>query len=273
MQMDMSDYPANDSHKPGYVLEFADEFDGPDLDTGKWLPYHLPQWSSRARAAANAGFEERCLVLRIAADQPAWCPEFDGDVRVSSLQTGVFSGPVGSEIGQHRFNPRSIVREAQATRITYAPIHGFFEVRAKGPRTRGNHAALWMIGLEDAPDRSSEICVCELFGQDCGRESSLVRFGVHPFGDARIADDFRALRLPIDTSEFHIYAAEWTPECIRFYVDNVELGEIAQSPAYPMQLMLGLYERPQETDPMDQAYPKRFVVDYLRCWRPVGGYP
>ena len=43
-----------------------------------------------------------CLRLLIEADQPAWCPEFDGRVRVSSLQTGVFAGPLGTMIGQHR---------------------------------------------------------------------------------------------------------------------------------------------------------------------------
>jgi len=33
--------------KPGYTLEFCEPFQGPSLDTGKWLPYGLPQRSSR----------------------------------------------------------------------------------------------------------------------------------------------------------------------------------------------------------------------------------
>jgi hypothetical protein len=34
---------------------------------------------------------------------------------VSSLQTGVFAGPVGSAIGQHRFHPEAVVRRHSTT--------------------------------------------------------------------------------------------------------------------------------------------------------------
>jgi hypothetical protein len=53
------------------------------------------------------------LRLFIEHDQEPWSPEFAGHLRVSSLQTGVFAGPVGSAIGQHRFREGIIVREAQ----------------------------------------------------------------------------------------------------------------------------------------------------------------
>jgi hypothetical protein len=35
--------------------------------------------------------------------------------------------------------------------------------------------------------------------------------GVHPFGDPDIVDEFAAETVPIDACEFHVYAAEWTP--------------------------------------------------------------
>jgi len=263
----MAAFPPNPVDKPGYTLEFHDEFASGRLDEDKWMPHYLPQWSSRASSAARCDFGCGHLVLRIDADQPPWCPEYDGDIRCSSLQTGMHAGPVGSTIGQHRFNALSVVREAQVNRITYAPTCGYFEMRAKAPRTAGNHAALWMIGTEELPHRSAEICICELFGKDAG-SSSVVRFGVHPFGDDSITDDFRQVRLPIDTGDFHVYAAEWTPRHIRFLVDNQEVGLIEQSPSYPMQFMLGLYERPAETEP-GALYPKEFVVDYVRAWRAV----
>jgi hypothetical protein len=28
--------------RPGWVLEFDERFDGPDLDRGRWIPHHLP---------------------------------------------------------------------------------------------------------------------------------------------------------------------------------------------------------------------------------------
>ncbi|WP_151635888.1 glycoside hydrolase family 16 protein [Noviherbaspirillum aerium] len=269
-------FPANPLEKPGYRLEFHDEFDGESVDESKWICSHLPQWSSARQAAANARFESGHLVLSIEADQQAWCPEYDGDVRVSSLQTGVFSGPLGSTRGQHRFNRESIVREVQENRAIYTPTYGYFETRLKGVKTPGNHVALWMIGYEDAPENSSEICICEIFGKHVTAESSKIGVGVHPFGDLRIKDDFREVELPIDISEFHVYAAEWTPTHIDFFVDNQLIRTVHQSPDYPMQFMLGIYERPKET--LRQAageaspYPKNFVVDYVRAYQPVDGY-
>jgi hypothetical protein len=269
------DVPANPIERPGYVLEFNDEFAGSSLDETKWVPYHLPQWSSRSQSAANARFVDGHLELRIDAGQKPWCPEYDGDIKCASLQTGLFAGPVGSTRGQHRFNREAVVREAQENRVTYTPTYGYFELRAKGSLTPGNHFSLWMIGYEDEPDRSSEICIFEAFGKNAGPTSSKVTFGVHPFGDARIVDDFRIVELPIDFADFHIYAAEWTPDHIDYFVDNQKIGTVDQSPAYPMQFMLGLYEKPQETRPLpsgEPGYPKTFVVDYMRAYKPVGGY-
>lgn len=101
----MPDFPANPLAKPGYILEWNDEFDGPDLDTGKWLPYYLPQWSSRAQSVPRYTFRDGRLVLQITADQQPWCPEFDGLVKASCIQTGLFAGPVGSKAGVASVQP------------------------------------------------------------------------------------------------------------------------------------------------------------------------
>ena len=122
-----------------YVLDVEDHFDGQELNGSLWAPYYLPQWSSAARSAARYELADSCLHLLIEADQGPWCPEFDGETRVSSLQTGVFSGPVGSPIGQHRFNPAAVVREAQRNVRLYTPHFGVFVLRAKAldDRQRG----------------------------------------------------------------------------------------------------------------------------------------
>lgn len=41
------DFPPNPLEKPGYILEFQDEFEDGNLNLDKWIPYYLPQWSSR----------------------------------------------------------------------------------------------------------------------------------------------------------------------------------------------------------------------------------
>jgi Glycosyl hydrolases family 16 len=252
-----------------YELEFEDTFEGQALDPARWFPHYLPQWSSRERSAARYEVGGGELRLRITADQEPWCPELDGDVRVSSLQTGVFAGPVGSGIGQHRFNPAAVVREAQPNARLYTPVHGRIEARARALDDARSMVALWMIGYEDEPERSGEICVFEIFGRDVGSGEAGVGVGVHPFGDPRLVDDFSRVRVPIDALEPHVYAAEWTPDGVTFLVDDRTLKVVPQAPDYPMQLMLGIYELPddEEASRAPDAYPKEFVVDYVRGYR------
>jgi hypothetical protein len=259
------------SSRPEYVLEFEDTFAGDALDSRRWLPYYLPQWSSRERSAARYRVGNGRLRLLVEEDQEPWCPELDGDVRVSSLQTGVFAGPAGSTVGQHRFHPDAVVREEQESARLYTPQYGLVEARACALDDPLCMVALWMIGYEDEPERSAEICVFEIFGRDVEALAAAVGMGVHPFGDPNVVDDFSRERLPIDAREFHVYAAEWTPERVSFLVDGKPVGAVHQSPSYPMQLMLGIYEFPApDGEPAPaRRYPKEFVVDYVRGYRPV----
>jgi hypothetical protein len=217
-----------------YDLEFDESFEGDTLDLNRWLPYYLPHWSSRERSAARYEIGRGHLRLLIEPDQEPWCPEFDGENRVSSLQTGAFAGPLGSAIGQQRFNPKAVVREAQPNMRLYTPRYGRIELRAKANDDPRTMVALWMIGYEDEPERSAEICICEIFGHEVGADHALVGMGLHPFGDPRIVDVGEAVK----TAE--------------------------QSPAYPMQLMLSLYEFPPEGDQPARPSPKEFVVNYVR---------
>jgi hypothetical protein len=265
------DVAANPLHKDGYRLEFHDEFASATLDTDKWLPYYLPHWSSRAASAPRYRLDDSHLVLEITADQRPWCPEFNGEVIVSSLQTGLFAGPVGSPDGQHRFNPACVVREAQQNCQLYTPQYGYFEARAKGNISARNVAALWMIGYEDTPEKSGEIAIFEIFGKHLTPTASLIGYGIHPWGDPTLHDEFFREEFAIDATQYHLYAVEWTPTHVDFYVDNVKQRTIQQSPQYPLQLMLNIYELPVAV-PSVETYPKEFMLDYVRVYQPVGGY-
>jgi hypothetical protein len=255
--------------KADYEIEIEDDFDQPVLDDRLWVPYYLPHWSSRAASAARYGLADGTLRLLIEADQQPWCPEFDGWLRVSSLQTGVHAGPLGSPAGQHRFRDRLVVREEQSAVALYTPQYGLFEIRARAIADPNTMVALWMVGYEDEPWRSAEICIFEIFGRDMTGGDAAVGMGVHPFGDPTIVDDFAAERLPIDAREFHTYSAEWTPEHVGFYVDERLIRVVRQSPAYPMQFMLSVYEfalGPELPSPPER-YPKSFVVDRFAGYR------
>lgn len=248
----------------GFQLEFADDFRGTDLDRTKWIPFYLPQWSSRAAAAAHYETGESGLILSIAPNQEPWFPEFDGDVRVSSLQTGLFSGPFGSAIGQHRFKPGLCVRESQAEERLYVPRHGYFEMRARMEVHFGQLAALWMIGFEDRPEWSGEITIMEIFGDSVDTESAVLGHGIKAINDSNLVDEFHATRLAFSPAEFHIYAVEWDEDGVAFFFDHALLHRTTQSPAYPMQFMLNVYE----LKPGAPSLP-RLEVDYFRGYHRV----
>ena len=256
-----------------YELELEDRFEGPALDRRLWIPYYLPHWSSRERSAARYAVDSGTLSLFIEHEQELWSPEFAGPLRVSSLQTGIFAGPVGSAIGQHRFREGLIVREAQPNVGLYTPQYGLFELRARALDDPLNMVALWMIGYEDEPAHSAEICVCEIFGRDVGPLQTRVGMGVHPFGDPGITDEFAAETVAIDARGSHTYAAEWTPDEVAFYLDGRLVKVIRQSPAYPMQFMLSIYEFGDHLRPPSgpDYYPKTFVVERFRGYRPIDG--
>ena len=89
-------------------------FEGEALDTGTWLPHYLPAWSSRAASAASYRLADGELVLDVPVDHPVWCPgDHEPPLRVSGLQSGSWSGPVGSTLGQQRFREGQVVREEQ----------------------------------------------------------------------------------------------------------------------------------------------------------------
>lgn len=245
-----------------YELEFYDGFEGSQLKTTHWIPFYLPQWSNRESSAPRFEFSDLGFQLRIEHDQKPWCPEFNGPVRASSLQTGVFSGPLGSRTGQHRFSKDCVVREAQRKEKTYVPKYGYIELRARCDISANNVAALWMIGFEDVPERSAEICIFELKGANICRDESTIGYGVHPFGDARIVDEFYEDSFAIDVTEFNTYAVEWTKNKIDFFINGQRTRRINQSPDYEMQLMLNIYDLENRN-----AEKMSFFVDYVAGYR------
>jgi beta-glucanase (GH16 family) len=171
---------------------------------------------------------------------------------VSAFQTGTLDG-------QHRFAAGVQIRERQEPRALHLPQYAWIEMRARVTDDTEAMCALWLIGYEDAPEHSAEICVCEIFGRDVHDEHAVVGLGVHPFGDTAIRDDFERVAVPIDAREFHDYAANWTETYVEFFVDGTLVKTVEQSPSYPMQLMLTLYAF-ERAGP----HPKAFEVDYVK---------
>jgi hypothetical protein len=189
-------------------------------------------------------------------------------MRVSNLQTGTFSGPVGSPVGQHRHRPDLTVVTPQPARRLYTPSSGLAEAVMRASPDPTCMLAFWLVGFEEeSPEASGEICVAELFGHALGRDRSRVRIGVKAHGDPRLAWDMEEVELELDATEWHAYGAEWTPERTRFFVDDRLVRTVHQRIAYPLQLMLDLFEFPDGPDRDPAAYPKAAEFKAVRGHR------
>ncbi len=248
--------------------DFSDDFDGPGLDTETWLPHYLPMWSSRAESAATYVVAGSELRLSIPAEQGLWCPGEHEPLRVSGIQSGVSSGPVGSTIGQQPVREGAVVREFQPAHWGWTPHYGLLEVRARMDLSPRSMAAAWMVGLEDEPARCGEICIFEVFGDalrlEDGGATAAVGMGVHPFRDPAITDEFTAERVAIDVSEFHVYAADWRPGRVDFLIDGEPVKTVQQAPDYPMQIMVAVFDFPDKAASAPPDHVPQLAVDWVR---------
>ncbi len=251
----------------GRQLVFDERFDDPAGFTERWIPHYLPQWSSRDRSRARWRLEQDGLHLLIEADQQPWAPEWDGPLRVSNLQTGLFSGPLGSPAGQHRHRADLVVRTPQPHRRLWTPSAGYVEVVLRASPDPTCLTAVWLVGVEDSsPEDSGEVCVAELFGRALANDRSQVRLGIKAHHDPRLRTEMMDLVLDLDATQEHAYAAARDEHRLGFLVDDVEVHRVEQGTAYPLQLMVDLFELPvgEQRDPAD--YPKAAYVRSVRGW-------
>jgi Glycosyl hydrolases family 16 len=249
-------------------MVFEDDFECTQLDRTVWLPHYLPAWSSRAASAATHQVADSCLHLSIPPQQGLWCAgEHTPPMRVSAVQSGNFSGPLGSTIGQQPYRAGLTVREEQDAFWGWTPDRGYIELRARGVLTARSMVAFWMVGLEDHPQRSAEICVAEIFGSTVRPgQSAAVGMGLHPFRDPAVSEDFAAVPLPIDVADFHTYAVDWTADRVDFLVDGNPVRSSIHPPSYPMQMMLAVFDFPDGSTDETDTVPS-LVVDYLRSYQ------
>jgi hypothetical protein len=242
---------------------FVERFRGTTLDRSIWFPYYLPAWSSRAETAAAYRVDD-CLTLEIPQAQQLWCADLHRPpLRVSALQSGSWSGPVGSPFGQQRFQDGLAVREEQERFEGWLVATGRVACTARMELSPRSMAALWLAGFEDDAEqlRCGELCVFEVFGSSVTASSAEVGVGVKPFRDPALVDDFAAPRVEIDVREPHEYAVEWDAAEAVFTVDGAVVRRTAHPPTYPMQLMLAVFDFPEWSVGDDQHLVPRLVVE------------
>ena len=213
------------------------------LDPTRWMAHHLPHWSNAALSQARYHFDDQGLVLRIDEDQLEWCPDRDPGVRVSAIQSGHFSGPLGSSVGQHRLATPLEVRTELPPRAFLVPRFCRISMTARAEMTRHHLVSLYLIGFEqDNQCDSGEITLMEVFGDKLGCGITTVNVGIKRINDPRLLDEIYPVSRPIKMEDWHEYFMEWRPSGIIFGIDGDVIAETSQSPHYGMQLMLTMYD-------------------------------
>ena len=245
--------------------ELDERFPGGALDLEVWFPYYLPHWSSREDSKATYVVRDGELHLTIPADQPEWCADLHAErLRVSAIQSGTWSGPLGSTLGQQPFRPGLVVREEQAPMAGYTPRYGQVEVRMRGIVTARSMVAFWMIGIEDRPERSGEICVAEIFGDAVRDGSAAVGMGIHQFRDPALREEWAAERFHLDVAAFHVYGVDWRPGSLTFTIDGRVVRRLDQAPEYPMQLMIAVFDFPEKAVDGGEPPVPELIVSHVR---------
>jgi hypothetical protein len=246
------------------VADFCDDFDGDALDTAVWFPYYLPAWSSRAETAASYRVAASTLTLDVPVDHPLWCPaEHPTPLRVSGVQSGSWSGPVGSTRGQQRFRDGQRVVEEQPHLTGWLPSGGEVAVRCRMDISPRSMAAMWLSGFEEDPDDAGEICLVEVFGDSLTDGTVEVGVGVKKLHDPRLVHDFVQPRLAIDVAEPHTYAVRWDDEVAAFSVDGQVVHRATCPPTYPLQAMLAVFDFPDRSVGGDDALVPSMAIDWV----------
>jgi beta-glucanase (GH16 family) len=108
------------------------------------------------------------------------------------------------------------------TQGKFSRLYGRFEARIKIPRGQGIWPAFWMLG-DDIDKVHWPACGEIDIMENIGKEPSLIHGTIRGpgySGAAGIGSPFALADHKPFADKFHIYAVEWEPKVIRFYVDK-----------------------------------------------------
>lgn len=245
---------------PSEVPDFDDEFLH-GVSAQRWVPRYLPHWTTPDRSEARYRLVPEGVQLRVEADQLDWRVE-DAPLRVSNLQTGTYSGAVGSDRGTHRHRDDLRVRTETPQELLFAPSRGRVEVTVSASRDEGCMLAAWLIGTEHlSPEDSGEVCIFEI---DASAISSFTtaRSGIKAHHDPRMLTDMADVAIPFDATLPHTWTALWNEREVIIGCEGVVVRRLAGVPNYPMFLMIDLFEIGSPSG----AYPKSATIHRVRAW-------
>jgi beta-glucanase (GH16 family) len=242
--------PTPDLTRDGWTLVWHDEFDGPEINADYW---------THEIGGHGWGNGEN----QYYTDDPDNAFIEDGLLIIQALERNYLGKP---------FTSARLTTQGKVTQQ-----YGRIEARIQIPTGKGIWPAFWMLGENFDTvgwPRSGEIDIME----NIGSEPWVVHGTLHGPGYSGGSGVGAAYRLPDRSpfhANFHVYAVEWEPEEIRWYVDDALYSTItpARLPGdwvydQPFFIILNVAvggRWPGYPDATTE-FPQRMLVDYVRIY-------
>ena len=252
-----------------WKLVWRDEFDGKELDAGKWTP---ETWAPRRVNDEDQAYTARAKNLRVE----------DGNLIIEGHKEDY----KGAEYTSARIKSKD----------KGDFLYGRFEVKAKLPQGQGTWPAIWMLPSDpfmyattcsaepdwqgsdecDAWPNSGEIDIMEHVGYQMNHIHGTTHTKSYYW---KMWEQRKGRILMNDVSEtYHVYVLEWSPERIDVFVDdslyftyiNENMGWEAWPFDRPFHLILnvavgGYWGR--AGGPIDDTiFPQQMLIDYVRVY-------
>jgi beta-glucanase (GH16 family) len=264
--------PAHSPTLKNYTLVWHDEFNAAngslpdphkwtyDLGGGGWGNQELESYTNRTE---NAHIENGNLVIT------ARKQEYEGDDHIA----------------------REYTSARLKTQGLFSHTYGRFEARIKIPEGQGIWPAFWLLGDNIATagwPKCGEIDIME----NVGKEPTKIHGSIHgPTGSGTATDITAAANLEGGkefSAAFHVYAIEWEPDAIRFYVDSTLYATFTPTTPnpnstapnsidpgswvfdHPFFIVLNLAVGGDWPGPPDatSTFPQAMLIDYVRVYTP-----
>lgn len=260
--------------KDNWKLVWSDEFNGKAVDETKWsfqlgtgAQYGLEGWGNNELqyyTKENASVSKGNLVIEARKENK------NGMAYTSSRM-------------------RTFTDDGQ---ILCAPTYGRIEARIKNPAGDGIWPAFWMLPAVDKYGvwaASGEIDIMEIKGRLPNRTYGTVHYGQAWPGQKNSGFLYK-FPGDSDARDFHVYALEWEPGILRWFVDDHKFCETSNFYAMddeglefdypapfdvPFYIVLDLAVGGQFDDyrvPADYELPAQMLVDYVRVYEKADGY-
>jgi beta-glucanase (GH16 family) len=244
-----------------WTLVWSDEFNGPDgsrPDATKW----------KYEVGGNGWGNHE---LEYYTNRPKNSFVQGGNLVIQALKES-FTGP------EHM--TRNYTSARMTTQGLFEQTYGRFEARLKIPRGQGIWPAFWLIG-NDIEKVGWPACGEIDIMENISKEPSTIHGSMHGPGYSGDSGFTSVFKLPGGVhffDDFHVFAIEWEPRTVRFFVDQELYATFtpARLPAgmqwvfdHPFYIILNVAVGGDWPGPPDSTtlFPEAMLVDYVRVYK------